>query len=80
MKALKELFDRIVRCVNINLRERDYDIHPFVKDLVPFDQLVKFYGFYGITPHHPLDFQFLHSNLAGSYFLGKCRATNSILY
>ena len=80
MKALKELFDRIVRCVNINLRELDYDVHPFVKNLVPFDQLVKFYGFYGITPHHPLDFQFLHSNLAGSYFLGKCRTTNSILY
>ncbi|MGD8263382.1 MAG: transferase [Desulfobacterales bacterium] len=80
MKALKELLDRIVRCVNINLRELDYDVHPFVKDLVPFDQLVKFYGFYGITPHHPLDFKFLHSNLGGSYFLGKCRTTNSILY
>ena len=80
MKALKKLFDRIVQRVNINLREFDYDVHPFVKDLVPFDQLVKFYGFYGITPHHPLDFQFRHSNLAGSYFLGKCRTTNSILY
>jgi len=80
MKTLKVLFDRIVQCVNINLRELDYDVHPFVKDLVPFDRLVKFYGFYGITPHHPLDFEFLHSNLAGSYFLGKCRTTNSILY
>ena len=80
MKALKVLFERIVQRVNINLRELDYDVHPFVKDLVPFDQLVKFYGFYGITPHHPLDFQFLHSNLAGSYFLGKCRTTNSIIY
>ncbi len=80
MKALKKLFDRIVQRVNINLREFDYDVHPFVKDLVPLDQLVKFYGFYGITLHHPLDFQFLHSNLAGSYFLGKCRTTNSILY
>ena len=58
MKALKELFDRIVRCVNINLRELDYDVHPFVKNLVPFDQLIKFYAFYGITPHHPLDFKF----------------------
>ncbi len=80
MKALNELFDRIVQRVNINLRELEYDVHPFVKDLVPFNQLVKFYAFYGITPHHPLDFQFRHSNLAGSYFLGKCRTTNSILY
>ena len=80
MKALKALFDRIVQRVNINLRELDYDVHPFVKDLVPFSQLVKFYAFYGITPHHPLDLQFRHSNLAGSYFLGTCRTTNSILY
>jgi len=80
MKALKALFDRIVQRVNINLRELQYDVHPFVKDLVSFKQLVKFYAFYGITPHHPLDFQFRNSNLAGSYFLGKCRTTNSILY
>jgi len=80
MKALKALFDRIVQRVNINLRELAYDVNPFVKDLVPFDQLVKFYAFYGITPHHPLDLQFRNSNLAGSYFLGTCRTTNSILY
>lgn len=80
MKALQNLFDRIIQRVNINLRELEYDAHPFVKDLVPFNQLVKFYAFYGITPHHPLDFQFRHSNLAGSYFLGKCSTTNSILY
>ena len=42
--------------------------------------MVKFYGFYGITPHHPLNYEFRNSNLAGSYFLGKCRAANSILY
>lgn len=80
MKALKDLFDRIVQRVNINLRELEHDVAPFVQDLVPFDQLTKFYAFYGITPHHPLDLQFRHSNLAGSYFLGKCCATNSILY
>jgi carbonic anhydrase/acetyltransferase-like protein (isoleucine patch superfamily) len=80
MKALTELFDRIVQRVNINLRELKYDVQPFVKDLIPFNQLVKFYAFYGITPHHPLDFQFRNSNLAGSYFLGKCRTVNSILY
>jgi carbonic anhydrase/acetyltransferase-like protein (isoleucine patch superfamily) len=35
---------------------------------------------YGITPHYPLNFRFKHSNLAGSYFLGRCRVTNSLLY
>jgi carbonic anhydrase/acetyltransferase-like protein (isoleucine patch superfamily) len=80
MKELEKLYDRIVQRVNINLRELEFDVNPFIKDLIPFDQLVKFYGFYGITPIHPLDFQFRHSNLAGSYFLGKCSSTNSILY
>jgi carbonic anhydrase/acetyltransferase-like protein (isoleucine patch superfamily) len=80
MKALQNLFDRIVQRVNINLRELEYDVRPYVDDLVPFKQLTKFYAFYGITPHHALDLQFRRSNLAGSYFLGKCCTTNSILY
>jgi hypothetical protein len=80
MKELEKLLDRIIQRININLRELDYDVSPFIKNLVPLDQMVKFYAFYGITPHHPLDFQFRHSSLAGSYFLGKCRTTNSVLY
>lgn len=80
MKELEKLLDRIVQRVNINLRELDYDVSPFIKNLVPLNQMVKFYAFYGITAHHPLDFQFRHSSLAGSYFLGKIRTSNSILY
>jgi len=80
MQELKKLFDRIVQRNNINLRELHFDVDPLVRNLIPFDQMVKFYAFYGITPHHPLNFQFRHSSLAGSYFLGKCRTTYSILY
>ncbi len=80
MKEIEKLFDRIVQRVNINLRELDYDVNPYVQDLIPFNQMVKFYGFYGISPHHPLNFKFRHSNLAGSYFLGRCRVSNSLLY
>ena len=80
MKELKKLFDRIIQQVNINLRELDYDVSPYIKDLIPLNQMVKFYAFYGITPHHLLNFEFMHSSLAGSYFLGNCRVTNSILY
>lgn len=80
MKALEELFDRIIQRVNINLRELAYDVTPYIRDLIPLNQMVKFYAFYGITPHHPLDLEFRHSNLAGSFFLGKCRVSNSILY
>ena len=80
MKALKELFDRIAQRVNINLRELDFDVTPYIGDLISLEKMVKFYSFYGVTPHHPLNFVFRHSNLAGSYFLGKCRIANSILY
>lgn len=80
MKELKDLFRRIIQKVNINLRELDYDVSPSVSNLIPLNQMVKFYAFYGITPHHPLNFEFRHSSLSGSYFLGRCRTTDSILY
>ena len=80
MKELNKLLDRIIQRVNINLREHGCDISPYVKNLIPPDQMTKFYAFYGITSHHPLNFEFVHSNLSGSYFLGKCRVTNSLLY
>jgi len=80
MNELEKLLDRIVQRININLRELDYDVSPFIKNLVPLNQMVKFYAFYGITPHHPLNFEFRHSSLAGSYFLGKIRTGNSMLY
>ncbi len=80
MKELEKLFDRIALRIKINLRELDYDITPVIENLVPLNQMVKFYAFYGVTPYHPLNFEFRHSSLAGSYFLGKCRTRNSILY
>ena len=44
MKELKKLLDRIIQRININLRELDYDISPFIKNLVPLNQMVKFYA------------------------------------
>ncbi len=80
MKILNELLERIIQRVNINLREPLFDVGPYVRDLVPLKQLTKFYAFYGISPHHPLNFHFSRSNLAGSYFLGKCHVSDAILY
>jgi len=80
MKEIEKLLNRIIQRVNINLRELGLDITPYIKDMVPVNQMLKFYAFYGISLNHPLDFQFKQSNLAGSYFLGKCYVTNSILY
>jgi carbonic anhydrase/acetyltransferase-like protein (isoleucine patch superfamily) len=80
MRELEKLYNRIVQRVNINLRELDFDVTPFAGELMPLDQMTKFYAFYGITPDHPLDLHFQCSALAGSYFLGKCRVSNSLLY
>lgn len=80
MKALDNLLGRIAQRVNINLREQGFDVRPYVQNLVPPGQMVKFYAFYGITPHHLLNFHFRHSNLAGSYFLGRCRVSDCLLY
>lgn len=80
MKQLEALFARIIQRNNINLREIGFDAKPYVWDILPTDRMNKFYAFYGITPHHPLNFHFTHSALAGSYFLGRCRAANSVLY
>ena len=34
MKELEKLLDRIIQRININLRELDYDVRPYIKDLV----------------------------------------------
>jgi carbonic anhydrase/acetyltransferase-like protein (isoleucine patch superfamily) len=80
MERLHELLERIIQRVNINLREPMFDVGPYVRGLIPWQQLIKFYAFYGITPHHPLNFHFCRSNLSGSYFLGKCHVSDAILY
>ncbi len=80
MKKLEKLLDRILRRVNINLKVQKFEVDPFLRPSVPFRKLSQFYAFYGVTGQHPLHFHFSHSNLAGSYFLGKCRVDGSILY
>ncbi len=80
MKQIENLIARIAQRIKIDLRELDFDLTPYIQNVLPLGQLAKFYAFYGITPHHPLNFHFRHSNLAGSYFLGKCQVDHSVLY
>ena len=80
MNELIKLYQRIVQRVNINLRELKFDVNPYAQHLIAIEQMKNFYAFYGITTDHPLDLHFEHSALAGSYFLGKCKVKNSILY
>lgn len=80
MNELQKLYDRIIQQVNINLRELDFDAEPYSSGLIQPEQMNKFYAFYGISTDHPLNLVFKNSGLAGSYFLGKCRVSDSLLY
>ncbi|MGL1931252.1 MAG: transferase [Desulfotalea sp.] len=80
MSQLIKLYQSIVQRVNINLRELQFDISPYANHLIAVEQMKDAYAFYGITTDHPLNLSFEHSALAGSYFLGKCKVKNSILY
>ncbi|MCP4021833.1 MAG: transferase [Desulfobacteraceae bacterium] len=77
---LTRLNDRIVSRVNVNLDEFDFDTESFVKNNLEHDKMLKFYAFYGITSQHPIYFHFRNSNIAGSYFLGKCYVGRSAIY
>ncbi len=80
MDQLKQLNDRIISRVNINLEEFGFDTESFVKNSLEYDKMLKFYAFYGITSRHPIYFHFKKSNLAGSYFFGKCYVGRSTIY
>jgi len=80
MNQLKQLNDRIISRVNVNLSEFDFDTESFVTNSLEHDKMLKFYAFYGITSRHPLYFHFRNSNIAGSYFLGKCYVGRSAIY
>ena len=80
MEKVEKMIERIIRRVNINLQGFAFDVGLYLRNIVPINQLSRFYAFYGIWPHHPLYLHFSNSNLSGSYFLGKCEIYNSILY
>lgn len=80
MEELSMLIERIIDRVNINLREEGFDVGPYVRELIPLPKFSRFYGFYGVTTHHPITFHFSRSSLAGSHFLGKCIVDHSVLY
>ncbi len=80
MKQLKQLNDRIISRVNVNLSEFGFDTENFVTNSLEYDKMMKFYAFYGITSYHPIYFNFKNSNIAGSYFLGKCNVSRSAIY
>ncbi len=80
MDRLKQINDRVVSRLNTNLNGLNFDAEPFVSKAVNYENMLKFYAFYGITSHYPIFFDFRHSNISGSYFLGKCHVDRSTIY
>ena len=80
MSQLQRLSNRIISRVNANLQEFEFDTEPFVNSALDHEKMLEFYAFYGITSHHPIYFHFKNSNIAGSYFLGKCHVGRSAIY
>ena len=80
MQELEKLLEKIIGRVNINLRQFPVRLNDYLPGLISTSQLTKFYAFYGVSPNHPLHLHFSHTNLAGSYFLGKCVVDDAILY
>ncbi len=82
MKAILQLIDRIVSRVNANLEEFDFDVEPFVCAAVNQvkTKMLGHYASYAVTSKHPLMLKFSNSNIAGSYFLGKCLVNRSVVY
>ncbi|MCP3901364.1 MAG: transferase [Desulfobacteraceae bacterium] len=80
MKNIKQLNEQIVSRANANLREFNFDTGIFLSNAIKYKNLAKFYSYYGITAHHPINFNFRHSCMAGSYFLGDCFVGESVVY
>ncbi|MBU0768233.1 MAG: transferase, partial [Proteobacteria bacterium] len=80
MKQLENLIDRIIGRINVNLRDFGFDAADFIQAIIPSKRLVQLNAFLGVTHQHPIHFHFSRSNLAGSYFLGKCLVDHAVLY
>ncbi len=71
MDQLKQLNDRIISRVNVNLSEFYFDTEKFVTNALDHEKMLEFYTFYGITSHHPIYFHFKNSNIG--FFCPKPR-------
>lgn len=64
----------------MNLQEFDFDVEPFVQASASLEKMLNYYASYAVTSKHPLRLQFSNSNIAASYFLGKCLVNRSVVY
>lgn len=79
MRQLAIMLNRIIDRVNINLRLHDFDVAPYVRGLAVVPKGKDSFACYGLSTHYPIHFAFSHTCLTGSYFLGKCKASHSVI-
>lgn len=80
MKQLNQLIDGISKRVDVNLSEHDFNTDHFVHSLADPDKFTEHCASYEATSQIPHLLNFHQCNIAGSYFLGKCRVDKSVVY
>jgi carbonic anhydrase/acetyltransferase-like protein (isoleucine patch superfamily) len=80
MKAAEALLEKIVHGVTSQLSQKTFDVAPYIQGLISDASQGERYAVCGITSQHPLNMYFEHSILDGSYFLGRCRVKDAMLY
>lgn len=79
MREFDTMIDRIIDRVNINLRKHSFDVGPYVRGLATVPTGKQSFACYGLSTHYPIHFTFVNTSLTGSYFLGKCNASYSVV-
>ncbi|MDR3088667.1 MAG: transferase [Desulfobulbaceae bacterium] len=80
MKQFFLLVERIISRVNASLREYDFHVDAYINAVTDPRKMLEYYATYAVTSKHPLRLHFTGSNIAGSYFLGKCYVHDSVVY
>ena len=80
MKQFFSLVERIASRVNASLREYDFSVDAYINAATNPRKMLGYYATYAVTSKHPLRLYFKGSNIAGSYFLGKCCVHDSVVY
>ena len=80
MKQFFSLLKQITSRVDASLRAYDFSVEPYVNAITDPRKMVEYYATYAVTAKHPLRLHFKGSNIAGSYFLGKCSVLDSVVY
>jgi len=80
MKQFFSLVEQIISRVDASLRGYAFSVEPYINAVTDPRKMLEYYATYAVTAKHPLSLHFKGSNIAGSYFLGKCYVHDSVVY